>query len=108
MGIYIGEDGKIHFTDKAGADSVLNFSNVTSTFSIKIPYTNRLVIYGTGGDVYDGSKSGYFTINISDGVITSATKSGGDVSGTCSGGWTDSKSSGYTRISFDSSKVTIS
>ncbi len=26
INIYVGEDGKLHFTDKDGADSVLNFS----------------------------------------------------------------------------------
>ena len=59
---YVGTDGKLHFTDSAGADTALNFksaSNIASrSFKLELSYGSYLWVYLTA------------TASISNGAIT--------------------------------------
>lgn len=56
--VYVGEDGKIHFRDGSGADSVLNFSSVTDLGE------------GTSFNVYKVRPSSYSTYDSSNFIIS--------------------------------------
>ena len=47
--MYVGSDGKLHFVDKAGADTVLNFNPVifgSLTFNVKASWSGGSVTFG--------------------------------------------------------------
>ncbi len=57
---YVGEDGKLHFVDASGADSVLPFSNSYQLFCVITTSTDQF-------------QAGVCCIDIKDGVITKST-----------------------------------
>lgn len=71
--MYVGSDGKIHFTNRAGADSALPFSSQFSNKIIAAAYLYYVAGSGAGGtfdtvtgeNIYD-----YFGINKENGTLT--------------------------------------
>ena len=96
---YVGEDGKIHFTNSAGADSVLNFSSgitlKAQSFAVNVARYQSKSVTCNGGNIlyvavssynyyYNGSQS--FTATVS--VSISGNRA--TITNNCDGGNTDS------------------
>lgn len=72
INVYVGSDSKLHFTDKDGADSVLNFSNIKElctavscnslSIGVFFDYDNKNLntIGGNSGTGYTGQYNGRY------------------------------------------------
>ena len=106
INVYVGDDEKIHFVDKACADTVLNFNKGNNGITLTNIYA-RNYSYGSAGVVSE--QTGNFSINVSNFSIIGF----GTVSGSFSMTRNDSSNTfsvatGYTYNISSATTVTIS
>lgn len=68
INLYVGEDGKLHYTDKAGADSALNFKLHDATYTLKPEEVGSVVNLGTRHNIRYVNAQNAYKKGLSDGL----------------------------------------